>query len=255
LPTLRELQARFARALDGDPGAAETLFLGDGVAAVERIAIHANNSRAAFRTALELSFPVTRRLGGEAWFAGAAGTYRQSRPSRSGDLQPAGAHFPAFLAARLAGTAHEVIADVAALEWACECAAAAPDGPPLDLASLAAVPAERHGELRFGLHPACRLVDSPYPIVEVWEANRSADEPRPVALDAGAQYALVCRRDVVEVHRVDAATFVFLRLIAAGSTLERAVAGATAIDADFPLAALLPRLAALGVLGPARLLD
>jgi hypothetical protein len=283
LPSLRDLQARFARALDGDPaapangdadaadgevdaahalacsdgGAAPpddlaTLFRDDGLPAHERVAIYANNSRAAFGQALALTFPVTKRLGGEAWFAGAAGSYRRAHPSRSGDLQHAGERFPAFLAARLAGTAHEVIADVAALEWACECAAAAPDGVPLDLAALAGVPADRHGQLRFELQPACRLVASPFPVVDVWEAHGAAGEPPAVDLDAGAQYALVLRRDDVEVHRVDAATFAFLQGLDAGETLEGATAGAIAIDADFRLAEWLPRLAALGVLGPAR---
>jgi hypothetical protein len=74
-----------------------------------------------------------------------------------------------------------------------------------------------------------------------------------VNLDAGAQYALVCRHDEVEVHRVDAAAFAFVQRLAAGDTLQRAMAAATAVAADFPLAAWLPRLAALGVLGPARL--
>jgi hypothetical protein len=266
LPSLRELQARFARALDGDSGTVArgdaavsppedvaALLRDDGVPAHERIAIYANNSRAAFRNALALTFPVTRRLGGDAWFAGAAGTYRQSHPSHSGDLQHVGERFPAFLAARLAGTAHEVIADVAALEWAWECATTAPDGAPLDIAALAAVPDDRHGDLRFDLQAACRLVASSFPVVDVWEAHRAAGEPPPVNLDAGAQYALVCRRDEVEVHRVDAAAFAFLQRLGAGDTLERASAEATAVAADFPLAAWLPRLAALGVLGPARL--
>jgi hypothetical protein len=277
LPSLRELQARFARALDGEPpvrpkgGAAvadalahddaaasspddlATLFRDDGPSAQERVAIYANNSRAAFRNALALTFPVTRRLGGEAWFIGAAGSYRRSHPSRSGDLQHVGERFPAFLAARLAGTAHEVIADVAALEWACECAATAPDGVPLDVAALASVPDDRHGELRFGLQPACRLVASSFPVVDVWDAHRAAGEPPTVNVDAGAQYALVCRREEVEVHRVDAAAFALLQRLGAGDTLERAAAEATALAADFSLAAWLPRLAALGVLGPARL--
>lgn len=255
MPSLRELQARFARALDGDPAAAHALVRDDGLAAGERIAIYANNSRSAFRTALELTFPVTLRLGGEPWFAGAVGSYRKEHPSRSGDLQHAGERFPAFLATRLAGTGLEVIADVAALEWACECAAGAPDGAALDLAALAAVPSERHGDLRFELSPACRLVASQYPVVDVWEANLSAGEVPAVELATGAQYALVCRRDEVEVHRVDAATFAFLRRIEAGATLERAAAEAAAIADDFALDALLPRLATLGVLGPARLDD
>ena len=232
-------------------------MLDDGLPASGRIGIYANNVRATFRTALQLTFPVTRRLGGDAWFAGAADTYRQAHPSRSGDLQHAGERFPAFLAARLAGTAQQVLADVAALEWACECAAVAPDGPPLDLGALATalarVPEDRHGELRFVLHPACRCVASAYPVVDVWEAQRVAGEPRAVDLEAGAQHALVCRRDDVEVHRIDAATHAFVQRLGAGGTLAEATADATALDDAFPLDVRLPWLATLGVLGPARL--
>ena len=253
MPSLRELQVRFARALEGGAAAADGLVLDDGRPAGERVAIYANNSRAAFRHALELTFPVTRRLGGDAWFAGAVDRYRAAHPSRSGDLQHAGEHFAAFVAALLAGAEHAVLADVAALEWACECVATAADTPPLDLAALATVPADRHGDLRFALPPACRLIASRWPVVDVWEANRTAGEPPPVDLATGPQYALVGRRDDVEVHRVDTATFAFVHRLEAGATLAAAVSAATAIEPAFPLVEVLPRLATLGLLGPARL--
>jgi hypothetical protein len=253
LPSLRELQARFVRALDGDAAAATGLLRDDGLPATERLAIYANNSRLTFRAALAATFPVTRRLGGDDWFAGAAGAYRAVHPSRSGDLQHAGERFAAFLATRLAGTPHEVLADVAALEWACECVGSAADGPPLDIATLAEVPPERHADLVFPLHPACRLLASRWPVVTVWTVHRAAGEPEAVDLDAGAQCALVCRRDEVEVHAVDAATHALLREFERGGTLDAAAARALQVDPGFALDAALARLATSGVFGPARL--
>ena len=58
--------------------------------------------------------------------------------------------------------------DVAKLEWAMDSVFHAADAVPLDLQALAAVPPEVFATLRFDLHPASRIVCSPYPILRIW---------------------------------------------------------------------------------------
>jgi hypothetical protein len=252
-PTLGELQAAFARAIDGDVAAAAALVQDGAPAPEERLGIYANNVAATFRQALELSFPAVRRLVGAEWFASAAGAYRRAHPSRSGDLQPAGAGFPDFLAARLADTPHAVVADVARLEWAREEAAIAPAVPPFDATVLAAVPAERHGELAFTLHPSVRLVASPFPLHEIWAANVASDDPPPIDLALGPQALLVHRLGLeVRVAVIDRASHAFAQALLDGATLAAAAERAHAIAPDFPLEACLADLAVRAVLAAVR---
>jgi hypothetical protein len=253
-PRLRDLQAAVARALDGDSAAAAALVRADRIPAAERLAVYANNVAATFRQALELSYPAVLRLVGPEWFGSAARAYRRAVPSRSGDLQPAGAGFAEFLAARFAGTPQSVVADVARLEWAREEAAGAADVPPFDAGVLRALPANRHGDLEFTLHPSVRLVTSPYPVLEVWAANVGEAEPPELDLGRGRQRVLVHRRGLhVRVEALDAPTHAFASALAAGVTLAEAAARAEALDPEFPLPDVLTRFASSGVLASAHL--
>lgn len=252
--SLRELQAAMAAALDGAPAAAAELIHAGGLAAGERIDVYANNAWSAFRNTLELAFPVVRRLGGEEWFRGAARAYRRAHPSRTGDLHWAGRDFAAFLRRELAGSGYDVIAAVAAFEWAYQEVLVAADPESLDLGALADVPEREYGALRFPLAPNCRLVASPYPVLDVWLAHRGEDEPRGIDLASGSQQVLLRRRHLeVELHRLDPATHALLAALASDAPLETASEAAFALDPDFPLAAVLQRQVALQVLTRARL--
>lgn len=244
MPSLHELQSAFARAIDGDPGAAAALVHGGALDAAARLGIYANNVRGTFRAALELSYPAVRRIGGDDWFAGAARAYRRASPSRSGDLHPSAAGFPAFLARELAGTGLEGLADLARLEWACEEAAVAPDAPPFDPAALSRVPEELHARLVFTLHPSCRIVESAYPIVDLWTGGESS-----IASAGEPRCALVHRASLeVRVRDVDAGTACFVAALAARRTLEGALTVAVAHDAQFALEPVLTMLAREGAL-------
>ena len=113
---------------------------------------------------------------------------RAAPPDRP-QLLAYGAGFPAFLAR--AG-AQPLVADLARLEWAREEACHAVDAPPLDPASLAAVPQERYPALRLIPHPSLRLVPSAGPVFSLWQAL-TADAAPPLP-DAGPKQALVVRR-------------------------------------------------------------
>lgn len=250
MPSLHDLQAAIAAAIDGDAARAAPLVVANGIAPEVRIDVYANNAWCAFRNTLALEFPVVQRLGGEEWFRGAAREYRRRHPSRAGNLHHVGEAFPAFLADELAGTGYEFIADVAALEWAYQEVLVAPSAPPFDASPLAGLAPGDPGAIRFALGSDCRLVASSFPVVDVWSANRDPDEePGAVDLSTGPQHVLVRRAGLeVEFRRLDAGRYAFLSALAAHAPLADAVARACAIDAEFDLAAALQRYTALGVL-------
>jgi hypothetical protein len=137
------------------------------------------------------------------------------------------------------------LADVARLEWACHESFRAADAPSLDLARLAAVPAEAYGALRFSLDPSVRLVRSIHPVASIWEANQPHRDGVPRGPE-GAEAVLVRRSAfAVSVEALNPLDWTFLAAIAAGATLE---AVAQASEAEEILTGSLARWVGEGVI-------
>jgi hypothetical protein len=212
MASLRELQASFAAALrDPDVGCA--------VLPPDNLAIYRNNARAAFVSALELTFPVVRRRVGDDYFRQLAMHYRGRSPSRSGDLHWAGRGFASFLEEHLHGGDYAWLADLARIEWArAECAVAAAL-PSLSATALARFAAEDFEHLVFGLQPALKLHSSSYPVFTVWLVNQRENAP-PVDQSLGQEYGMVlARADGVEVRHINERMFSFVSSIEAGLPL------------------------------------
>ncbi len=154
------------------------------------------------------------------------------------------------------------VADVAALEWAYEEAQLAADGDALSPDAFAAVAPEDYERLTFAFHPACRFVQSRYPIVKIWRVNQPetlSDEV--IDLDSGGDNVLVLRTpECVEFHRLPAARFALFEALARGEPLGMALERAQAVEiaqrtervdrveSDFDLGAALRDLMELQVL-------
>ena len=245
MPSLPELQAAFARAvIDRDQAHIEEwISATPALDAPARIAIYRNNVFGNYRNTLRQVYPVVLALVGEAFFDRAAEVYAARYPSRSGDLNDFGGQLGDFLA-EWPPSAHLVyLRDVAKLEWAMESAFHAADATPLDLQALAAVSPDTFSKLRFDLHPASRIVDSPYPILRIWEVNQpgySGDQT--VQLDAGGDALLVIRRDsAVELEALSPGELVLLQDLARGKSLGEAHVHAIEAEPALDLSALLRR--------------
>lgn len=248
---LRELQTRFAEALfDSADAAVQAEIVADGVSAAERIDIYRNNLREGFSKALAIGFPVIEKLVGAEYFRQLALDFLNAHPSRAGNLHHIGAPFPAFLRERFVETEYPYLADVAALEWACEAALVARDGAPISADDLREIDPARYESLRFDLHPACALVQSAFPIVSIWRANQpdaAADEL--INLAQGGDNVLVARATRgIELHQLPAADFAALQAFAAGLTLGEALEAGQSADPSFDLGAALRRFLSLNIL-------
>jgi len=245
---LADLQRAFAAALhDGAFDAAARRVRALGVLPAERLALYRRNMRATQHDALAATYPVVRRLVGEAFFRVVALDYLRAWPSRSGNLDELGGELAGFVAAYAPAADLAYLADVARLEWACHESALAADAPALDTAALAQVPAERQGAIHLRLHPSVRRVESEYPVVEIWEANQP-DRDGSLLGDVVAERALVWRAGpLVSVRRIDGAERDFLDALAHGAALDAAVAAMGTADAT-RVAAMVERLAADGVI-------
>jgi hypothetical protein len=246
--SLRDLQLRFVAALYEHNDAVVSAQLDDGVpSAAARLGVYRNNLREGFIKALSLEFPVVEKLVGTEFFRRTALDFQLQHPSQSGDLTHVGAPFADFLRAHFADGDYGWLPDVAALEWALQCVAIAPDCEPVPVAKLDEIPPNRYEDLVFDSAPATRLVESRYPIVRIWQSNQPGAAPEKIQLDGGADHVLVRRRgEELEFVRLSAADFTFARMLARRAPLGLATDASLAIDPQFDLGRALRSLMLAG---------
>ena len=252
MTSLRELQVAFLDGtLHGYPAQLSSLIAASELAREARIAIYTNNAREGFLSALAATFPVIERLAGQDWFRQTGREYMRRHPSRSGNLHFVGERFAAFLDDALRGTQYAYFADVARLEWAYQEVLIAADHPSFEIAALSSVSPDDYDSLVFRVHPALRLVESRYPVLGIWRANRpgAAEESPSISLDAGASRVLIIRReDHVELRELGAAEFALLAAFQNGATLGAAFEAAASTDESADLACLLGHVVQLQTL-------
>ena len=233
MPSLRELQTRFAISLladTGDPG--------------ERIAIYRNTVFANYRNALGATFPVVQQLVGVPFFNAAVDAYVVAHPSTSGDLNVYGDRFGDFLADYPHAKELPYLPDVARLEWAVDEASRAEDAggtAEAILAALARIPADRITAQRFAVDPSCRFVISEFPVLRIWHVHQPSFTGDTSVKFGGSTDQLLVRREdgAVVVERLAPGDFAFLRELSGGGDLAAALDAAMTADPLFDLGTAL----------------
>jgi hypothetical protein len=198
---LPELQRRcLAAFIDGDTAALEPYISPSGIPERIRIEVYENNVREGSRKALANAYPVIERLVGNECFRGLAMQYPRIHPSRSGDLQHFGADFPKFLDDLYSATGYCYLPDVARLEWAIESALVTRQPATLSIDELARYDPAEHDQLELEIAAEISLIQSPYPVLEIWKSNRAGDL-REIDLGRGSCRIAICRNnDEIELH-------------------------------------------------------
>ena len=257
MPGLRDLQLEFTSALfnaSSDHTASNESVNAwvreDGIAAAARLDIYRNNLREGFIKALAIGFPVIERLGGTDYFRQLALAFLQAHPSRAGNLHHIGEPFAPFLKKRFAGTQYEYFADVAALEWAHQCALVAPDRPALTADAFREIAPADYEHLVFEFHPACGFVDASCPVIRIWRANQpETQSDEAIDLSSSADKVLILRMpECVEFHSLPHARFALFAALSRGESLGMALERAQALEPEFDLGEALRHLLELKVL-------
>ncbi len=249
--SLRELQEGFARALlSGVSERTVPDIRADGLSPMQRLGFYRTNVLSNYLQGLRATYRSVENLVGAGCFAHHAERFIREIPSRSGDLNRYGGELADFLARAPIAAQLPYLADVARLEWLLDEVFYEADHPALDLERLTQVPPERYPDLRFKLHPACRLLSSAYPVRRIWQVSQPdyrGDEA--VALDAGGDHILMRREgfDPV-VESVSAAEFAWLRALDDGETLSAASMAAQAAHPELDVPACLQCRVADGTL-------
>lgn len=197
---LLDLQRRILEGLLAPGGAPEALELLSGDRALspsQQLAVYRDSIDSTLLAALGEVYPVCRRLVGERFFTTAAMAFIRLAPSRSPDLNDYGEGFGAFLAGFPPAVALPYLPDVARLEWAWHRAFYGPDSDVIERDALAAAVAEADPErVVFRLAPTAALIESPFPIDLIWQANQPGSAAEEVVdVSTGGVQLLVWRSE------------------------------------------------------------
>lgn len=237
---LPDLQAAFRSGTIDRDGDAVAALAAAGMRNGHRFGIYRNNIFKSLTGVLEAAFPTIRNLVGGDNFAVLAHRFVAAHPPRRPQLFAYGGEFPVFLAG-FAPAVEDLpfLPDLAKVEWAVNEAYFEADAEPLAAGHLAGLAPESYAGLRLGLHPTVRLIESDWPVWDLWGLE-AAPDPWPSERQEDAQRILVRRPeskvDVVLATRGD---FAFLGAIGGGEPLGGAAAAGAAADTDFDLSTCL----------------
>ena len=251
MPSLRDFQAGFARALfDSAESRAAPAIRSNGLSPAVRLGFYRTSVLENYRKALAATYPALQAVVGNGCFAHLAEEYTRRHRSRSSDVGQHGERFADFLARHPLATTLPYLADLARLEWAIEESFNEADVPPMLVQALASVEEAHYAELRFALAPWVRLLDSPFPVQRIWQISQEAgSDDDAVDLDQGGVQLLVRReRYAVLLEPLQPADFAMLRALQSGYGFAEAFAYAQSADLAFDPAAFLQRHVGNGVL-------
>ena len=241
---LPELQAAFRAGTIGRDGDAVAALSADGMRNGHRFGIYRNNIYRSLTGVLEAAFPTVRNLVGDENFAVLARRFIAAYPPQRPQLFAYGDEFPAFLTG-FAPAVEDLpfLPDLAKVEWAVNEAYFEADAETLTAERLAGLEPERYAGLRLSLHPTVRLIESDWPVWDLWGAEalpESLQNPGPSGKPEGGQRVLVRRPESkVDVVMATPGDFALLSALATGDTLGEAAAAGVAADREFDLSACL----------------
>ena len=238
MQTLRELQMAFAAEVyDGVDRGLDALIHSNGLSAARRLRVYRNNIVSSLGDALRAVYPVVQRLVGEEFFDHLASQYLQAYPSRCGDVREFGEQMPVFIATFPALAMLPYLHDVACLEWSYHSVFHAAHQAPLDLARLNTIAPEYYEKLKFQMHSASRLLESPYPILRIWQVNQpDFSDDVEIDLSAGGDRLLLIRRELdVEVEVLSNGAYALLAALRDGNDVASASGAALVAQPDLDL--------------------
>jgi hypothetical protein len=241
-PSLRDTQRWLAGVildpaqLDAGGGDPTATIVADAATARIRLGAYTGGYPARLEEALAEGFPALRHVLGADTFHALVHRYVPHVPAGIYNLHDVGANLAAFLARDEIAREVPLCVDLARLELAVHRAFHATLAPPFDPTALAGWSVEDWDGAVVRMQPGVALVDSPWPIHDVWEARTRPRETIDIVVEGRPQRVLVYR----DGWRVAAEVLGF----AEAGVLEQVLAGET-------LGIVMTRLAAHDVDGNA----
>jgi hypothetical protein len=247
VPSLVDLQERFAHAMTSGDGAALRESLAGGREPGTRLAIHLRHYVASLTVALCDKYPATVWLVGASLVRDAAGAYARSHPPSQPCIAEYGRDFPEFIGRHSGAADLPYLAAFASLEWAVGRVSIATDAPALSWAEVAREGSERILDSVVTLQPGLLYLRAPWRVDELMQAHLSGAAPtRFVLLESPTLIEVRGTRGTVRFARLGAAEFAFRAALAAQQTIGDAAEAALELDDAFDTGVALRELITSG---------
>ena len=237
---LKALQQQFYQAIF-EPKNHQT-FKQDYLNTATGLEIYRSSIIGNFCLALQAIYPVCVRVVGEAFFTATAKVYIQQFPAESPDLGQYGQTFPEFLSEFEPAAQLPYLPDLARLEWHWHCIFHGEPNPTLDYQALGKIPPENWGDLVFKLPQNSILLESIYPIHQIWQVNQpdyQGDET--VDLNAGNSRIFLWRQEYeMRMELPSLAEWQLLQGFQTHDTLDSICETLATVDPEIDVGALLP---------------
>jgi len=162
-----------------DAALRDSLLGSPALSAEDGLAIYHNAYRARLLETLQGDYPTLHHWMGDEEFDRLVNAYLQAHPSQHYSLRWLGARLPTFIEGYLVAEQSAPLAELARLEWAFTLAFDAPDGEPLNLESMAALPPGEWPGLQVRLLPSVQWLICRYNSLAQWRAVKSEAEDFP----------------------------------------------------------------------------
>lgn len=222
---LANLQKEFWAALvDSDNAVLASICDQGGLKPSDRMDIYRTNVRSLHVSVLISVYPVCEKILGSDCFKQIAKKYVQQNPSQSVDLNEYGDQFANFLRSLIEQRPEladfQYLADLAQLEWQIQEVYFSADNVKLDIVEFQNACVMQAEEMSFSLQASVSILDSEYPIAELWEMHQS-DDAEHKTIDAGEHEYLCIFRDEYQVslRKINADLFSLIAAIKDGKTL------------------------------------
>jgi len=188
-----------------------------------RLAIYRNNVIHSLSSAMGDLYPVVKKLIGEDCFNGAAIEFVRSQPPQHAALLHYGREFCDFIGDFEPCKTLIFLPDIAMLEFEYNQAYHSGDAEPFSPHLLGAVSPDELGYVSFKSHPSLRLMQSCWPIDDIWHENQN-EQPGVINLDDSSGVSLLIYRLGLSVQLVslDENCFVFLEQLVQCKTINQA---------------------------------
>ncbi|WP_454781113.1 HvfC/BufC family peptide modification chaperone [Legionella sp. WA2022007384] len=185
----------------------------------DRVAIYANGFYGRLEEALMSDYSSLAELMGEDKFSEMSRRYTHSYPSYNYSLNNFGENLSQLLTEMLPYKKKPYLAEIAAFEWAEYQAVVAQDANLLSVADLQSLPLNQWPEMKFHLHPSCKIVAMYWNSLSLINALRSNKPiPKPKKLTT-PKYVMVWRRQLdVRYRTLEPLELTMLNAIIQGSS-------------------------------------
>lgn len=248
---LAALQSVFTQALE--PGcddrvrieATRLLNAGGNLQPLDRLRVYQHNVSGVHQRAMETIFPVCGEILGEVAFANFCRDYSWAEPTANPDLNQFGASFPEYLARQIEQRdeldGYEYLQDLCRLEYLWHAACYAADDSRFDFDGFGRLQAQG-SDVVFELGNSLSLMQSDYPILEIWQQHRNGEAGEAVTGIDQYQYLLVYRRElIVRIVELDLPRFALLRGCQRGESIVSLADDSDAASALGSLASLIDK--------------